>query len=54
MRNALRIDTEGTPTLLDLDAPEGELTVLQTAVDGLIEPVRVTTSLTTFDLYANE
>lgn len=51
MRNALRIDTEGKPTLLDLDAPEGSLTVLQTAVDGLIEPVRVSTM---FDLYANE
>lgn len=51
MRHALRIDTEGKPSLLDLDAPEGSLKVLQTAVDGLIEPVRVSP---TFDLYANE
>jgi hypothetical protein len=51
MRHALRIDTEGTPSLLDLDAPEGSLKVLQTAVDGLIEPVQVSPL---FDLYANE
>lgn len=51
MRHALRIDTTGQATLLDLDAPEGSLKVLQTAVDGLIEPVQVSTL---FDLYANE
>jgi hypothetical protein len=51
MRHALRIDTEGQPTLLDLDAPEGSLKVLQTAVDGLIEPVRVSTG---FEMYVNE
>lgn len=51
MRHALRIDTEGHSTLLDLDAPEGSLKVLQTAVDGLIEPVRVANG---FEMYVNE
>jgi hypothetical protein len=45
------IDTEGNATELDLDAKEGSLQTLQTAVDGLIEAVDINKNLT---LWLNE
>ncbi len=51
MRLALRVSEEGEVTDLDLDAPEGALNVLQTAVDGNIEPVMLTDDL---EFYVDE
>jgi hypothetical protein len=51
MRNALKIDTEGQTTRLDLDAAEGSLKVMQTAVEGLIEPIDLKADLC---MYVNE
>jgi hypothetical protein len=45
------IDTEGNAKELDLDAKEGSLQTLQTAVDGLIEAVDINKNLT---LWLNE
>lgn len=39
MRKALKIDVNKNITELDLDAPEGGLKVLQTAVGGYIEAI---------------
>jgi hypothetical protein len=41
MKQALKISVEGGTEVLDLDAPEGSLKVLQTAVGGLIQPIAV-------------
>jgi hypothetical protein len=51
MRTVLRIDTDGTLTKLDLDAPEGSLKVLQTAVGGYIECVEISRWL---NIWVNE
>lgn len=51
MKQAVKINTNGTTEVLDLTAGESELRVLQTAVDGLIEPVRIRADL---DMYVNE
>jgi len=51
MRAALKMDTDGTLTELDLDVMEGSLKVLQTAVGGYIEAIDLTPKLT---MYGNE
>ena len=52
MRNVLKIDIDNTFTLLDLDAPEGSLKVLQTAVGGHIERVQLANGK--IDMWINE
>lgn len=39
MRKAIKIDTQGNTTELDLDAPEGSLKVLQNAVGGWVQAI---------------
>lgn len=51
MRSAVKISVHGEVEVLDLDAPEGELKVLQSAVGGWIEAVDLTDKLT---MYVNE
>lgn len=51
MRLAIRLAEDGTLSDLDLDAPEGTLAVMQSAVEGLIERVALPPSL---DMYVNE
>lgn len=51
MRNVLKIDVAGNFTILDLDAPEGSLKVLQSAVGGWIEAVDLSDEVT---LWCNE
>lgn len=51
MRKAIRVAEDGTVTELDLDAPEGALKVLQTAVGGYIEPVSLEYD---FEFYCDE
>lgn len=42
MKKALRIDVDGTTEVLDLEAPQGSLKVLQEAVGGWVEVVDLT------------
>jgi len=51
MRKAVKLNLNGTVEILDLDAPEGSLSVLQTAVDGMIEIIRIQSGV---DMYINE
>lgn len=51
MRAALKVNVHQEVTVLDLDAPEGSLAVLQAGVDGWIEPVAINENLT---MYVNE
>lgn len=50
MRKVLQITTDSETNVLDLDAPEGSLAVLQGAVGGNIECV----DFRAFDMYVNE
>lgn len=50
MRLAIKMDEQGELSDLDLDAPEGVLEVLQTAVEGYIERVQ----LAKVDMWVNE
>ncbi len=51
MRKAIQVNTDLTTIDLDLDAPEGSLQTLQTAVGGYIEGVRLSDSM---ELWLNE
>jgi hypothetical protein len=51
MRNALVIGVDNSLEVIDLDAPEGSLKVLQGAVGGWIEAVDISETLT---LWCNE
>lgn len=51
MRQALKLNVHGETQVVDLDAPEGSLKVLQNAVDGWIEAVDLSDSLT---MWVNE
>lgn len=51
MRNILKIDVEGNTEVLDLDAVEGSLKVLQSAVGGWVEAVDLSETAT---LWCNE
>lgn len=46
MRKALKLDTQGNITELDLDAPEGSLRVLQGAVAGYVQAIDLTPQVT--------
>ena len=48
MRKALKVNVHQEVTVLDLDAPEGSLQVLQSGVGGWIEQVTITPELTMF------
>lgn len=51
-RLAIRVSQDEECTRLDLDAPEGSLKVMQTAVEGWIEPVGLPGQ--DFGMYCNE
>jgi hypothetical protein len=51
MRKAIQITTDGTLTELDLDAPEGSLKVLQTAVGGYVQAIDLNPNVT---MWVNE
>lgn len=52
MRKALKVTPEGVVSVLDLDSPiASSLTIMQGAVEGLIQPVDINEELT---MYVNE
>lgn len=51
MRKAAKLDVHGDVCVVDLDAPEGSLKVLQSAVDGWVEAVDFSDELT---MWVNE
>lgn len=51
MRTAFKLTWDNEIEILDLDAPEGSLKVLQEAVEGYIQPVDFSDTLT---MYCNE
>jgi hypothetical protein len=51
MRKVLKVSVEGSTEVLDLDAPQGSLNVLQTAVGGLVEVIDITPEVS---LWCNE
>ena len=51
MRQALKLNVHGETEVVDLDAPEGSLKVLQSAVDGWIEAVDLSDEMT---MWVNE
>ena len=51
MRNALVIGMDESLEVIDLDAPEGSLKVLQNAVDGYVQAIDLNRDLT---MWANE
>jgi hypothetical protein len=51
MKQALKVSVEGTTEVVDLDAPEGSLKVLQEAVGGWVEAVDLNDEVT---LWCNE
>lgn len=46
MRKAIKINTDGTLTELDLDSAEGSLKVLQNAVGGWVQAIDLTPEVT--------
>jgi len=54
MRLAIKMDEQGVLSDLDLDAPEGSLSVMQGAVEGLIERVTVRVPYGSVDMWVNE
>lgn len=51
MRKVAKLNIDGTVETLDLDAPTGSLGVLQTAVDGMIDIIRIDPKV---DMYIND
>ena len=51
MSQALKLNVHGETEVVDLDAPEGSLKVLQSAVDGWIEAVDLSDEMT---MWVNE
>jgi hypothetical protein len=51
MKKVVKVSTDSTIEILDLDAPVGSLAVLQAAVDGYVQAVDLNESMT---LWCNE
>jgi hypothetical protein len=51
MRQALKLNVHGETQVVDLEAPEGSLKVLQSAVDGYVQPVDLSDDMT---MWVNE
>lgn len=51
MRQALKLNVHGETQVVDLEAPEGALKVLQSAVDGWVQPVDLSEEMT---MWVNE
>lgn len=51
MRQAMKLNVHGETQVVDLDAPEGTLKVLQSAVDGWVQPVDLSEEMT---MWVNE
>ena len=51
MKQAMKLNVHGETQVVDLDAPEGSLKVLQSAVDGWVQPVDLSEEMT---MWVNE